>query len=1308
MTLYSIPQNEAERLLLLDFYELIDLEKDQELDIFTEAACLITDCPSAIISVMESENQRIQSCIGLNIDLIPRQETICQYTVMSREVLVIEDTLLDERTFSNHLIKEGNIRFYAGVPLFDDKGFVIGTICVIDYAPKVLSSKQIDSLKKIGKVVTKLLLSKRENINAEYFTETFNAANNIICVLSNNFLFKNVNQAFQETFHIQKTHVLDRLFSEIMTSNDELTDFLNTLPANPKGIVFTTTGSENTNEEILIEWFCKSNSKGTEIICFGRNITQEVGERKKLESSKHRFRNFFENAIGLMSMHDMQGNILAVNKKGLEVLSYSEDEVKRLNLSQLVPSHLQQNLQDYMKRITQYKEDSGTMILLTKNGNDIYWMYNNWLEIDEDGNPYVISTALNITERIMLERDLMNAHKILEQTNFVAQVGGWDINLKNNTVYWSKSTKKIYRVHEDFQPDLEAVTGFYDDESKEKIQQLFTRAVQEGIPYDEQLRLKRADGTLIWVRVKGIPEFENGNCTKISGIIQDIDKTQKTYMELERKEAMLRSFVNYVPAAVAMLDKNFNYVSVSKRWLQEFHRNEIDLIGENLFEIYNVSDDRKKIYLEALNGTPYKNEDQVFKIAGIAEPQHYNWEVRPWHFSDGTIGGVVIFTQNTTQGVKAHTELKQAKELADLASKAKSEFLANMSHEIRTPLNGVIGFSDLLLKTPLNETQLQYLNYINESGNSLLSIINDILDFSKIESGKLELFIDHYNVYDLANHVVNIVLYQAQSKNIELLLNVEQGLPQHIWIDEPRTKQILINLLGNAVKFTEQGEIEFSVQKLHIDEKMITLRFSVRDTGIGIPAEKQQRIFDAFTQEDSSVNKKYGGTGLGLTISNNLLKYMGSRLLLESKPGKGSVFYFDIEIPYEEEGILTEYDELNIGRVLIVDDNKNNRSILKHMLDYKNIASETAANGMEAIQLLMNGERFDTILMDYYMPVLSGLETIKKIKALFTQKGEMTPLIILLTSSEEHEVISSFRQDENSYCLLKPIKSDDLYKTLINAVRHSKKENSKKNSVHYDQMPFEQPLTVLLADDNPVNRTLNHQMMMLLAPNAELVQVSDGYQALEKCSKSQFQLILMDVQMPAMDGLEATKNIRLLQGYQQVPIIGISAGNVAGEKEKCLQAGMSDFLPKPLKSSDLYKILDKYLNTGILENTENNTSDNGLLNEDALRQQMGNDETFKDFFLNLVIQELSHALQELQEIAVAHDNDKAKTFLHKLKGTSSTVGLIKLTQLTAVWEKNLEVNNNFIHMDNEISRQIKNGIDIFEKIAKNKYAGFNC
>lgn len=1303
MSTYPVPQNEKQRLESLRFHELLDMKKDPELDVFAEAACLITDCPVAIIGVMEADNQRIQSCIGMDVDFVPRRETVCQYTIMSHEILVIEDTFADERTSSKNMIIDGNIRFYAGVPIADEAGLVLATICVVDFVPKSLSDKQILSLKNLGKAVTKTLLRRRKDIQAEYFKEVFNVTNNLICVLTNDQVFKDVNPAFETLFQIEKAKLVNLKLTDVLGNSNSLQQKLNELYANSEGLTVATMTTVDRLEEVVIEWFFKPNTQKTEIIGFGRNITHDIEERRKLESSERRFRNFFENAIGLMSMHDLEGKILAVNEKGREILDFSKEDLDHLYLQQLVPPQHLQNLAEYMQRIIEKGEDTGTMILRTKKGKDIYWMYNNMLETDENGKQYVVSTALNMTERIQLERDLVYTKKILEQTNVVASVGGWEFNLKTNKIFWSDSAKKIHKVPLNFVPNLESAIDFFEEQSKVRIQKLVTQAIQEGLAYDEELKLKRYDGTTIWVRVKGVPEFEEGVCVRVFGIIQDIDQTKKTFLELEKKEAMLRSFVDYVPTAVAMLDNNLNYISVSKRWLEEFHDNRSDIIGQNLFEVHqNIPDERKAIYAKALQGQAYKNENQLFEIPGVSSPQHFNWEVIPWHFSGNHVGGIIISAQNITNAVKINQELIDAKKLADIASKAKSEFLANMSHEIRTPLNGVIGFSDLLLKTPLTEIQMQYLNYISDSGNSLLSIINDILDFSKIESGKLELFIDRYNLYDLANHVVNIILYQAQSKDLELLLNIEQGLPNIVWIDEARIKQVLINLLSNAVKFTNTGEIEFAVRSLKEDDQKITLRFSVRDTGIGIPEEKQQRIFDAFIQEDSSVSKKYGGTGLGLTISNNLLKYMGTSLLLESEVGKGSVFYFDIEVPYaREETNDTDNDMSEIGRVLIVDDNQNNRTILQHMLAYKNITSETAANGLEAIQLLMHGERFDMILMDYHMPILSGLETIEKIKELFKIQEQMIPLIVLHTSSEENEYISAFRKDEKSYCLLKPIKSDELYRTLKYAVKDSKQHTAKKDKeVSLEETVIEQPMAVLLAEDNPVNRALNNKMMQLIAPNATLIEVSDGKQALLKCAETVFDLILMDVQMPVMDGIEATRSIRMLPDYKDVPVIGISAGNSVGEKERCLLAGMSDFLPKPIRQAELFAVIKK--NIAAAESTawDSNIDNTDYLDQKMIEEQLGDDEEFKGFFINLVIQELANAKEELQKISSDYESTTAKGFLHKLKGTAGTSGLVKLTERAAFWEQEIESNPDLFTMEQEITNEINKGIEIFQQMIK--------
>jgi len=1284
------PENEIQRLNKLYSLELKNLGKDQEFEIFAEAACYMSQSPMALIALMDDHTQYVQSCIGLDIDQVNREDTVCQYTLLQKEILIIPDTRTDARTMNNAILRAGNINFYAGIPLITDDGFAIGTLCILDYLPKVLNEQQVTSLQKLSQAILQVYVNKKGKVHAGYYSQIYQLTNNMILVLDNDLRIKNANPSFENAFKLSKNAIKGKSFLEVFNPEKiEINRPFESYIQNPIEESFTTRTQTDDGHTVVVEWNIKHEPKLNEIFCFGRNITKEFEEKLKLENSERKFRNFFENAIGLMTMHDLEGNLISVNEKGRTLLKYEEEEISNYNLSNLVPAHHRPLLDEYLKRIAINKEDSGMMVLLSKDGQETHWMFNNMLETDPDGKPFVMSTALNMTERIKLEKDLLYTKQMLEQTNQVAQVGGWEYNFSTNTLYWSETTKLIHGVSLDYEPDIQRAFDFYEPESHKIVKQLLERAIQKGETYDTELQLIKHDGEQIWVRIQGKPEMDGQKCRRIFGIIQDINQSKLTYLNLQQQEAMLRSFIMYVPAAVAMLDKELNFISTSNQWREDFTRGNENLENQSLYDLFpDLADHRKQIYLDALEGKSYKNYKEIISLAWFSEPQHYHWEVRPWLYADGQIGGVIVSALNNTKSIQINEELKNAKQMADIASKAKSQFLANMSHEIRTPLNGVIGFSDLLLKTPLNEIQKQYLNYINESGNSLLQIINDILDFSKIEAGKLELYIGKYDLYELANQVINVILYQAQKKNIELLLNVEQGLPSIISVDESRVKQVLINLLGNAVKFTDKGEIELSIEKVKQTPELLTLRFTVRDTGIGIPIDKQQRIFDAFTQEDSSVSKRYGGTGLGLTISNNILKYMKSNLSLISTPKVGSSFYFDLEIPYEYSP-ANQTETLPFERVLIVDDNEKNRIIMQHMLQFKNVDSTLATNGLEALQILMKGEKFDAILMDYHMPILSGLETIDKIRDLFKAQQKETPLIVLHTSSEESDAFSSFMKNDKSFCLLKPIKSDELYATLRQAT-YQTPQQVPIPATQNEKLAYTNDLQVLLADDNPVNMALNLRIMGNIMPNAVLSQAADGLQAIDLCQKIKFDLILMDVQMPEIDGLEATRKIRTMPGYSNVPIIGITAGNVLGEKEKCLASGMSDFSPKPIRQSDLKEVIFKFFES---ENTPESISIVEHWDLNAFDEQVGGDPDFETTFLGIIQQELTNASIKIEKNINFENKVEARAVLHKLKGTAGTAGLFKIAEIARDAEESIIQNKNvkahFIAINREIRISLK-------------------
>jgi PAS domain S-box-containing protein len=666
----------------------------------------------------------------------------------------------------------------------------------------------------------------------------------------------------------------------------------------------------------------------------------------------------------------------------------------------------------------------------------------------------------------------------------------------------------------------------------------------------------------------------------------DVSELQRALATAQRGERRLRVIMDQIPVTISYIDADLHYRYINRAQEQWLGHSTDEVVGHAVRDLVDdqVWEDISPRLLEALRGHHVPLERS--RIDRNGNPVWHSGRHVPDINEDGKVVGVYTVFFDITQRAVAEralrereAELRAAKEAAENASRAKSEFLANMSHEIRTPMNGVLGLTELLLETPLDSQQRPFVETVRSSGESLMSIINDILDFSKIEAGKLETETLDFDLYQSVEDVVQLLAPRAHSKHLEIACRIDERLPNAVRGDPYRLRQVLSNLVGNAIKFTEAGEVLIDVQPL--DDW--TLRFAVHDTGIGIAPETRERLFQAFEQADGSTTRRFGGTGLGLAISRSLAELMGGRIGVESTPGEGSTFWFTLPlVPAAGLPAVPSPAHLVGKRVLVVDDNATNRDILEHHVQAAGMRCSVAGNGREALAVLQEaraqGDAFEVALVDMKMPLMDGLQLAAAVR---DDAGLANLQIVLVTSLHSTDEVARARQVGVGAYLSKPVRRQELYRALAQCLSDGSSEEGSGAATEPGSLAAALPrirARVLLAEDNGVNQVVARNMLKALGCDFHIVP--NGLEAVRALEAGRYDLVLMDCQMPVMDGYAATRAIRAGEANGaggRIPIIALTANALVGDAETCLAHGMDAHLAKPYTRQQLARLLERWL-----------------------------------------------------------------------------------------------------------------------------------
>jgi two-component system, sensor histidine kinase and response regulator len=794
-----------------------------------------------------------------------------------------------------------------------------------------------------------------------------------------------------------------------------------------------------------------------------------------------------------------------------------------------------------------------------------------------------------------------------------------------------------------------------------------------------------ADGSERWLHIELAPRSSAaGEVTACDLLALDVSFEQLALDSARRGERRLRIIMDQIPVTVSYIDAGMHYRYINRAQEQWLGKTDSEIAGRSVPDVVGprVWADIEPKLRAAMQGEQVPLERQ--RVDRHGNTVWHSGRHVPDIAEDGTVVGAYTVFFDITQRALAEQQLLQrehellaAKEAAENASKAKSEFLANMSHEIRTPMNGVLGLAELLLETPLDEQQRPFVETVRSSGETLLSIINDILDFSKIEAGKLETEQLDFDLYQAVEDVVQLLAPRAHAKNLEIACRIDERLPAAVRGDPFRMRQVLTNLIGNSVKFTDNGEVLVDVQ---LQDRNV-LRFAVHDTGIGINDETRARLFQAFEQADGSTTRRFGGTGLGLAICRSLVELMGGKIGVESTPGEGSTFWFTLPLVAAASlPAVPNPGALAQRHVLVVDDNATNREILEHHVAAGGMRSASACDGIDALDAMRRahaaGDPFEIAVIDMKMPRMDGIQLAAAVQA--------DPVLshiklVLVTSLHSPDELARARAAGIGAYMSKPVKRMDLFRALAQTVGELGTEQAPPS--HKSSAPKIRA-HVLLAEDNGVNQVVARNMLKALGCTYDIVP--NGADALRAMDKTSYDIVLMDCQMPVMDGYAATRAIRereAARGGARVPVVALTANALVGDAEQCLASGMDDHLAKPYTRKQLGSMLARWLPAGHVEVQSGDEAEqqqaaeplqrDNMLDQSALDniRAVDDDGSVLAEVIQMYLDEVPQHVAALERALASGDGPGLGRAAHALKSASFNVGAKGIGELCRRLEK---------------------------------------